>query len=636
MLLQMRSFTRGWVAYLLLFVLVIAFAIWGVNDVFSGAGSQYVAEVSGRKITPAQLARELDLTLRGRRAEGVNVTQQEAIDAGLHLRLLDGIIGRLAMYAYADKIGVSASDTQVATRIRSIPAAVNPVTGAFDQAAYDRFLRELGYSRSEFEEDIRGEMTTRMMMEALASGVRAPSSFGALVLAYESEARTVTVAEASAASVGAIPQPNAAQLQAFYEDSQEQLRLPEFRALTLVYARASDFAARVNVPEARIQEEFAARREAMTRPERRTYVRVTAQNEAQANEIAARLGRGEAASAIASTLGVQTTRGENQARTEVPDSNVAAAVFAMDARAAPRVVQGELAPWVVVRVEAITPAVEPSYAALREELRTAIANDEAGDLLNTAVGVFEDARAAGATVADAARQAGLSVVTVPMVEQGGRDRNGRPVELLANEQDIISAAFATPEGEASDFIAASDADVIVSVDRVIPTSIRPFEEVRDDLRQVWIARERARLLRERGERLVNAVAGGQTFASAARANGFNVTIASRPLTRAVAGQTLSRGLAGQVFNAPLDAAVFSIRDDGGGVQAAVVEQITRTDPATSPQAVQEGRGRVQQGLMSSFAEALQGEIVGRANAQRNEALLTRTFRSSDAETDEAQ
>jgi peptidyl-prolyl cis-trans isomerase D len=635
MLLQMRTFARSWLAYLLLFILVIAFAIWGVNDVFSGIGAQNVAEVGGVKITPAQLTRELDLTLRGRRSQGANITQQEAIDAGLHLRLLDSMIGRAAMQNYADKIGVSASDAQVAERIRSIPAALNPVTGAFDESAYDRFLRELRYTRTEFERDIRGEITMNMLMEALVSGVRAPSSYGALVLAYESETRTLSIAEAPVSVVGAIPPPNEAQLQAFYEDSQEQLRLPEFRALTLVYARPQDFVARVNVPEARLREEFEARRASLTQPERRTYVRITAQNEAQANDIVARLGRGESAAAIGAALNAPMTRGENQARPEVADSRIAEAVFSMQPGAT-RVVRGQLSPWVVVRVESMTPAVAPSFESQREELRAAIANDEAAELLNTAVRAFEEARGAGTSVADAARQAGLTVVAVPMVEAGGRDRNGAPVEALAGQEEVLSMAFETPEGEASDFIAAQDADVIVSVDRVIPSTVRPLEEVREQLAQVWVARERARRLRELGEQVVAAVQGGQTLAAAARANRMTVTVSSRAYTRQEAGENLSRSIAGQAFNAQQGGVVSGVRDDGGAIQVAVVEQVTRADPAQAPQAVEAGRARMQQSLTGSFGEGVQNEIVQRARARRNEDLIERIYRTSDAADDDAQ
>jgi len=636
MLSQMRNMTRGVVAYVLLFLLTIAFAIWGINDMFGGVGSQNVASVSGHDVTPAELSRELELTLRAQRNEDQTLTTQEAVDQGLHIRLLEGIIGRHALLGYAERIGLSASDRMVADRIRGIPAVVNPVTGAFDEAAYDAFLQQLRYTRREFEGDIRGDLVRSMVIEAMVTGVRAPSSFGALVLSYEGESRVVTIAEAPASVVGAIAPPTEEQLQQFWEESQESLRLPEFRALTLVYARPQDFVARVDIPEARLQEEFEARRVALTEPERRTFVRITAQNEAQANDIAARLGRGETAAAIAAALNVPTARGENQARDQVTDARVAEAIFAMQ-RGQSRVVRGELSPFVVVRLESITAPVAPNLTQIRDQLRQAIALDEASTMLTEAITGFEDARGGGASVVEAARANNLPIVTIPSVEAGGRDANGAPVALLEGQEEVLRTAFETTEGEASDFIPVGDADVMVAVDGVTPARVRALDEVRPDLTQVWTARERATRMRELGERVVAAVRDGQDFNAAARANRFNVVVDSRAIDRRTAAQIPARGLAPQIFSVAEGVAVSDIRADGGAVLVAVVEDINRVDPAASPQEVELFRGQVQQSLVNSFGTAIQDEIVERARPRRNQALLDQTFRrTGEGEEEEAQ
>lgn len=636
MLLQFRKLSRGFIASIILGLVglaMVAFLIPQQGISMPGSGS--LAEVGGARVTPAQLTRELELTLRSERANGRNVSQQEAVDAGLHLRLLEGIIGRRAFDNYAAKLGVSASDVQVGERIRSIPAVVNPVTNQFDRTAYDSFLQQLNYNRAEFENDMRGDITRDMLMQSLLAGVRTPSSFGAMALAFQAETRVVSIAEAPLSAAGVIPQPTGAQLQTFWEESQESLRVPEFRALTLVYARPQDFIARVSIPETRLQEEFEARSAAMTQPERRTYVRISAQTEAQANDAAARLRRGESADAVAAALSLQAARGENQARTDVPDANIAAAVFATPAGAPARVVRGTLTPFAVVQVQSVTPAVAPTLASMRDELRQAIALDEASSLLNTAVNAFEDARASGTAVADAARQTGLSVVSVPAVEATGHDPQGAEVPALTGLEEMLETAFATAEGEATDFAPVGDADVIISVDRVTPSFVRPLDEVRPQLTEVWLGRERARRLREMSEDVIEAVRGGQSFAQATRAHGFSVLVTSRPIDRQMASQIPARGLAGQLFAAQQGAAVADPRADGQAMLVAVVEQINRVNPAERPQEVEASRLQVQRTLSESFVAALQDEIVRRAAPRRNERLLNEQFRQSGAAEDAA-
>ncbi len=628
MLLQFRKLTRGAIATIIIGLVGLAMVAFLVPETgFQMVGSGNLARIGDREVKPPQLTRELSLTLRAERDQGNTLTQQEAIDEGIHLRLLDRMIMRLALYNFSDRLGISASDADVAQTIRDIPAVTNPVTGAFDETAYARFLNELGYSRTEFENDIRGDITINMMMQALVTGVRAPSSYGALAVAYQAETRTVSIAEAPASAVGTIPPPTEPQLQAFWEENQERLRIPEFRALTLVFADPADFIARVDVPEPRLREEFDARRAALTRPERRTYVRIAAQTEQQATDVAARLNRGESAATVASAAGLQVTRGENQARTEVADARVAEAIFSLS-RGQARAVRGELSPWAVVRVESITEAQAPDFAQMRDELRLAIARDEAADLLNESIGAFEDARAAGTPISEAASAHGLRVVTVAAVEEGGRDRTGEPVAALEGADELLRTAFRTPEGEASDFTPVGDADVIVAVDRVFPSTVRPLEEVRADLTQLWLRRERTRRMRELGEEVMEAVREGQSFGAAARARGFNVVVSSQAINRQAASQIPARALAGQIFAAREGELASDLRADGGAMLVAVVEAIHRVDPAEQPQAVEAARQQMEQGLTQSFGEALQNEVVARARVQRNERLINEVYQRS--------
>ncbi|MBK8542139.1 MAG: SurA N-terminal domain-containing protein [Caulobacteraceae bacterium] len=336
--------------------------------------------MGNRSITPPQLTRELELTLRSERENGNNISQQDAVDQGIHLQLLERMINRVAMYVYADKIGVSASDTQVRDQINRIPAVHNAVTGAFDQNAYDAFLGQMRYNQQEFERDVRGDLTTQMIVQSLLAGVRAPSSYGALTYAYDAETRVVSLAGNPGLGSWDNPQPDDTQIQAFYEDNQQRLALPEFRVLTIISARAGDFVARVQVPEEAVRAAFDERVPALTQPERRTYVRIAATSEQQANDVAARINRGEAPAAVAQALSLQITRGEDQSRAQVPDESAAAAVFGAQVRGPAVVARSSLSPFIVVRVEASTPAVTPNYAEHREEIRAALAADEAAGI----------------------------------------------------------------------------------------------------------------------------------------------------------------------------------------------------------------------------------------------------------------
>src|SRR5262249_55308684 len=321
-----------------------------------------------------------------------------------HRQVLEGLIKRTAIYEYARRMGVDVSDAQLADMVRQIQGLQNPVTGRFDQAMLDAALERRRLTRGDFLNDMRVEAADGMVMESLVAGVRPPPSYGALVVAYRSETRTVSVAEAPVSVAGATPAPTDAQLQSFYQATREAWRVPEYRALTLIYARDADFAARANIPDDQVNTVFEQRRASLTQPEKRSSIRITASNEQQANAIAQRLAHNENADAVAHSLGLQAIHGADEARTGVSDANVAAAVFSMTPNTPPRVVRGTLAPFVVVQVTSVTAAVNPDAAAintLRTQIRQQMATDQAGELKDAATNAFDQARRGGASTAAA-------------------------------------------------------------------------------------------------------------------------------------------------------------------------------------------------------------------------------------------
>lgn len=637
MLAQLRALTRSWIARIFLGAIALAMAITlfqgdfisGLTNMFNPSG---VAQVGNSAITPRELQREFDLFLRSQQQQGRTLTRPQAVEANIPARILESLIERRAMHLYAQKLGVHGSNAQAAEQIRNLPAAQNQLTGRFDRDGYKRFLQEVGYSAGEFETELRNDIAAGQLMQAMTAGLRAPSSFGAMMLAYQSERRIVSVAEVSGSRAGEIPQPTPAQLQAFYEDNRAAFAVPEFRALTIVVARGADFAARVDVPEARLREEFERRRASLATPEKRSFVQLSGQDEAKARDAAARLSRGEAPEAIASVLGLTLVRQADRTQTDVADPAIRQTVFAMQAGAPAQAVRGRLTPWAAVRLEAVTPASAPTFETERERLRAEIANAEAGEQMDRAIEAFEQARDSGGNIVEAARANGLTAITVPAVSAEGRAPDGQPVADLVDMPEIITTAFETQEGEATDFMPIGEGrDVIVQVDRIIPATTRPMDQVRPVLIANWTAQERARRLREIGQGVKTAVQGGQSFAAAAQAANITVTARSQTIDRQMAQRMPDPQLAQLVFGTAKGDVAVLVRPDGGAMLLLNVEDVQRADPAQSRAAVEQLRQQVQQQVGLSLVAAIQAAAVENANVKRNQRVLDQLFAPAERE-----
>ncbi|MFZ2030160.1 MAG: peptidylprolyl isomerase [Vitreimonas sp.] len=644
MLLELRKVTRGVFATLILGAIAVAMVLFLIPKIGGQSFTASVAQVDGVAITPAELSRNLDAALEQARANGQNVTREEAIAQNAHRQVLDGLISRTALYEYAKRMGLDVSDTQLATAIRQMEGLRNPVTGRFDEAVLDQALSRRRMTRTDFLQDMRIEATDGMLMESLIAGVRPPASYGALAVAYRGETRIVSVAEAPVAVAGAVPAPTDAQLQTFYQANREAWRVPEYRSLILVYARDADFAARVTVPDAQVNAAFEQRRTTLVQPEKRSSTRITATSEQQANTIASRLARGENADVVARSLGLQAIHGADEARNAVSDANVAAAVFAMTANSPARVVRGALAPFVVVQVTSVTAAVNPDAAALnalRTQIRQQMALEQASELKDTATNAFDEARGGGAPTADAARRAGLQVVTIPATDAQGRDASGQPIAALAGQHnELLQAANATAEGEASDFIPAGDGvDVVVAVDHITPPSIRPFAQVREVVAQRWTAQEVNRRALEFINAVVREIQAGRPLATVAAAHNMHIAARSQPINREQASHLPSPRLAAQIFAAAQGGAVSDALIDPtghGGILVGVVEQIHRIDPRQMTPDVQQARTAAARGIARDVSEAIQSQVTAAAHVERHEDVITHNFRSTPENDDATQ
>ncbi|HWA00826.1 MAG TPA: SurA N-terminal domain-containing protein [Caulobacterales bacterium] len=645
MLRQIRGATRGWVSGVILFILAATFVIFlgagnlSIFDAFvQPAGGRAVVTMAGGQITPAQLRREFENTLKAMRNNGQEISRADAVEQGRHRQALESLIEQRALADYTHRLGVYASDAQVGRLIRSASIFQNPLTGTFDRGRYFDFLREIQFPQDEFEREQHDAIAASMVIDALTSGVRAPSSFGALMLAYESERRTVSIAQAPAALAGNVAPPTDAQLQAYYREMTPQLQMPEYRTVTLIYARPSDFEARITVPEERIRQEFEARRASLTQPERRTFVQISAPDQARAQQAATRLGAGEAPEAVAHALGLNLVRNTEQARTAVADATVGAAVFAMAPGARPTAIRATLSPWAAVKLESITPAAAPNYEDQRSALRDEIARSEAADQMNDAMDAFETARSAGTALAQAAAANHLAVVNVPAVDQRGLTPEGRPADAFVDQPRLIQTAFQTNQGEAGEFMPlGDDGYVLLAVDAIRPAATRPLADVRSQLSQLWVLREKARRLEAIGNQVKEAVAGGQSFAAATRAQHMLTVVTSMPIDREAAQHLPARNLPGAIFTAHPGDVVSDMRSDGQeALVLAIVEDIQHAPASQAPQRVEQNRRQIQESIGQSLVDVISAAAIEHAKPKRNEAQIRRFTEELQGQTSQQQ
>ena len=150
MLDAMRRGAVNWLAKILLGLLIIAFGIWGVADVFRGYGRGTLARIGNTEISieAYRQAYQDELAAISRRI-GRRLTADQARLLGIEQRALSRLIGGAAIDAHTRELRLALSEKGLAEIIRG-DTAFHDAKGAFSNAAFQSYLRQSGNSEASY------------------------------------------------------------------------------------------------------------------------------------------------------------------------------------------------------------------------------------------------------------------------------------------------------------------------------------------------------------------------------------------------------------------------------------------------------------------------------------------------------
>ncbi len=166
MLQIIRDRAQGVFAWLIVGMISIPFALWGINSYFGGGGDEGVAEVDGVKISPRQVQSAYQQQ-RDRLAQmfGGKIPENLFSEEVMKKQVLQQLIEKEVLIAAAAENGMRVSDEQLAQLITGIDAFHRD--GKFDPAQYERVLAQQGMSPRLFEQRVRRDLIAGQLTEAV-------------------------------------------------------------------------------------------------------------------------------------------------------------------------------------------------------------------------------------------------------------------------------------------------------------------------------------------------------------------------------------------------------------------------------------------------------------------------------------
>lgn len=594
MLAQFRRFAKSPVATVLIALLLVSFAVWGIRDVFGRAGTKdAVVTAAGRTVDSARFKSMFDRYRQQlqQQNQGQPISVADAVANGLDTRILDEVSTDESLSAYIAKAGVQPSDQLVGDILGKQQRFRDPISGRFDKKAYAQFLQQEQVSAETVEGELRDEAAQQHYITGLVAGAGAPRAYAALQAVYLGERRAFDYLVIPPTAVGQPIKPTDADVQKFIDDNAARLTRPQTRTISLVRFSASQLLPGIVADPAKVQKRFDFEKDALSSAEKRTVIQIPLKSPDQAATAISRLKKGDSPDAIAKDLGTRAVTYPEGPQTAIPDRQLSNAAFAMASGEVKGPIAGDLGTS-VVKVVSIVPGHQVTLDEVRPKIEAEVKKQAAADKVYEMVQKYEDARNGGAPLPAAAKAVGAPVLPFPAFDTKGQMLNGQP---LPAPQKLVQTAFTLALGADSETLQAAPGEYYaIHLDKITPPTKLTIDEIRVPVERQLVGQDLVKRLSAKADELAARIRKGEPVAAVASSAGASIG-RGVDVTRQMADKSYSAEFLGKIFAAkPGD--VVSGRDIKLGY---VVGKLTGVATAPVPElavATEQSRTAVRQAL----------------------------------------
>jgi peptidyl-prolyl cis-trans isomerase D len=533
MLQSIRDKTSGWIAYLIIGLISIPFALWGINSYLGGGQQQPAAVVDGDEISVSQLNAAY-ARYRDRLRQVFGGTLPAAFDNELMLKeqVLGQIIEERVLLNYIDEKGYRVGDQALFDAIQSIAAFHQD--GKFDKELYRNQLASQGYSPAQFEQELRHSTAMGQLNKALQASAFTVPARVARMQELKNQARKLRILTVvnDTDSVEVTEQ----EINDFYNEQSSRYMSPARVKVDYIEVSLDRVKQNISVDDDRLRERYEQMKDQLTSAEVReaSHILITVASDASDDEI-------EKTRQTAADLKARIVDGEDfaelaKAHSQDPGSAAEGgdlgevergmmvkpfedALFDMQPGQVSDPVKTRFG-WHLIKLTNVsggqTQTFDEARSRLESELKAELAETRIYDLVENLSNIgYEQPD----SLLPAAEKLGLKIQTSDWFT---RSRG----EGLASQEKFRATAFSDDvlnNNRNSETIELSANQVVIMhLNQHEPSKLQPLESVKEAVIQALKIKKGREIAQSRGQELLQAIQQGQTMDTVAADAGLPI------------------------------------------------------------------------------------------------------------------
>ena len=612
----------------LIVLLVLAFSVWGIGDIFRNYDVGTLARIGDREVDAQEFLFRYNRELNRISSELERfVSTEEARESGLDYQILSNLILEKTINSSGDKMKLRPSDKSLAERIKNTNSFRNAFN-QFDKNVFNQVLRQNGINEALFLEMERDSVSQVQIYKALFDNLELSKEFNNLIYKFQYEDREIeyvilNMNEFSLEELSLTEN----DVDHYYKENKQKYKSQPMRNFSLISLLKTDLSSSINVEEDIIREIYQTNIQDYEKPEKRTYYLIPFIDQESANSALINFEKNKDILQIINERGL-TVQDVEQISLSIDqglNSEISKLAFGSNINQLTGTVEGPFGPSLVY-VKNIDEASRSSFEEIREQISEDYKSNIIQDKIYSLYNLIEDQRAEGLTFEEISKENSLSLNKYTDVNESGENFFNKDLDESLKDS-LLEMIFEANVGiEIEPYEDESGNIIFIRVDDIIEEEFLDFNSIRAEVKDDLITERSKERLNKKSLGYLNAIIDG-TSELEEIANNLNVAVLkSEKLNRYTFDEVFSRKAIDQIFKTSLNEPFISDVGIGNSVIIGLVKKIeTQEENQERIDIIKnQNEDRIKNELLFALSQELQSELESEIFPERLDILFETT------------
>ena len=476
----LRKNATGPLGIALIILLVFAFSIWGVGDIFRGYNANILAQIGNRELNSQSYLFNFnrEVSRISNQLERI-ITTEEAINSGLHYQILDRSLVELSANAASDQIGLTASDDAIKKRILSTNAFKNAFN-QFDRNIFEQIIRQNGLTEDSFLVLERDSHVLSQLSRSIFKDINPPKALNDLLFKYQFERRNVEYIIISPDEISQGNDLEKNEIERFYSENINLYKTKETRDFSIISLNVADLSKLENVSDEEINIFYEDNKYNYYEPEKRSYYLIPYFSNEEAIKALEDFNSNNDINKILIDRNLDITDVDQGLITfdEGISESVSSAAFNAPINKLSGPTESPFGPSLIYINEIISEK-EIKIEDIKDQIITDIQKDKAKDKIYNLYGEIEDLRADGKTLEEIAEEKSLLIESFKNINNVGQRIDGSIIKNQSLEE-LLNLIFLNDVDEDLEPYEDNEGNLnFFRIDNINYSQQIPLDEVRE-------------------------------------------------------------------------------------------------------------------------------------------------------------